>query len=228
MYCPSNISELGEDSSRICKPYLVTRSYLEPHISPIYQTYAAPYVEIAKPYYDGFNEKIYTPTAKFTKDNYAIYGAPRVGKAKSYGFEQWETIAVPRLHILYDSVTDLYNTSIEPHRKNAVSIITPYYTVAQERAHHLHDNYIFPSYLRMKPFVSKAYVHGHGILADTVFPYIQRAWTFVMTFMDTIVWPRITGLYSQNVEPQLIRIGEKLASYREGRKLRAAVDEVDR
>ncbi|KAK2762598.1 hypothetical protein FQN54_000771 [Arachnomyces sp. PD_36] len=227
IYCPSDLSELGKDSSRICKPYLITRSHLDPHISPIYQTYAAPYVDIAKPYYDTFNEKVYTPTAKFTKDNYAVYGAPRLEKARVYGSEQWELIAVPRLHLARDTVTDLYNTSIEPHKRNVVSIITPYYATARERAYHLHEAYILPSYVQTKPIVSKAYVSGHDVLASTVFPYVQKVWILVMNFMDTAVLPRVTGLYSQNVEPQLIRISEKLASYREGRKLRAAVDEVD-
>lgn len=109
-----------------------------------------------------------------------------------------------------------------------MSVITPYYTIAQERANHLHQSYILPSYLQTKPFVSKAYVYGHEVLAETIFPYIQRVWSLAMTFMDTTILPRVTGLYSQNVEPQLIRIGQKLASYREGRKLRAVVDEVDR
>lgn len=228
LHCPSNLSELGEDSSRICKPYLIARSHVDPHISPIYQAYAAPYVDIAKPYYDGFNQKIYTPTAKFTRDNYAVYGAPRLEKARSYGSEQWEAIAVPRLHLIRDSVSDFYNTSIEPHKRNVVSIITPYYTVAQERAGHIHGAYILPSYLQTKPVISRAYVSGRDVLAGTVFPHIQKVWSVVMAFMDTTVWPRITGLYSQNVEPQLIRISEKLASYREGRKLRGAVDEVER
>lgn len=194
----------------------------------MYQAYAAPYVDIVKPYGDGFNQKIYTPTAKFTKDNYAKYGAPRFEKAWEYGSGQWETIAVPRLQMVCDSVTDIYNTSVEPHRKNVVSTINPYYTVAHERAQHLYESYFLPSYLQTKPFLNKAYIYGHDVLAESIFPYVQKVWSLVMAFMDSTVLPRVTGLYSQNVEPQLIRIGQKLASYREGRKLRAVVDEVDR
>ena len=207
---------------------MIARSHVDPHITPIYQTYAAPYVDVARPYYDSFNEKIYTPTAKFTKDNYVIYGAPRLEKARSYGAEQWETIAMPWLHLVRDAATNFYDTSIEPHKRDVSLVFTPYIETARKRAYYIQDTYVLPSYLQTKPFISKIYASGNDVLASTVFPHVQRAWYTVMASMDTIVWPRITGLYSQNVEPQLIKIGEKLASYREGRKLRAVVEEVER
>jgi hypothetical protein len=47
-------------------------------------------------------------------------------------------------------------------------------------------------------------------------------------FFERRIFPRIRLLYGENVEPQLVRIGERLGRYRDGRKLKAAVDDVDR
>jgi hypothetical protein len=41
-------------------------------------------------------------------------------------------------------------------------------------------------------------------------------------------WPKVRVLYGENVEPQLVRIGERLGRYRDGKAIRDAVDEVDR
>ncbi|BAE65281.1 unnamed protein product [Aspergillus oryzae RIB40] len=58
-------------------------------------------------------------------------------------------------------------------------------------------------------------------------PYAQTSWSSVVYFVNSWLWPQVTGLYSENVEPQLVKIGQRLASYREGNQLRKVVDEVD-
>lgn len=48
-----------------------------------------------------------------------------------------------------------------------------------------------------------------------------------MVFLERNVFPKIKILYGENVEPQLIRIGERLGRYRDGKKVKAAVEEVN-
>ena len=63
---------------------------------------------------------------------------------------------------------------------------------------------------------------------NTAIPYSKWAWTTGVVFVDRIIWPKLRILYGENVEPQLVRIGERLGRYRDGKKLMAVVDGVDR
>jgi hypothetical protein len=63
---------------------------------------------------------------------------------------------------------------------------------------------------------------------NTAIPYSQWAWTTTTVFLDRTVWPKLRILYGENVEPQLVRIGERLGRYRDGKKLKAVIDKVDR
>lgn len=108
--------------------------------------------------------------------------------------------------------------------QHATTVLSPYTdTVAA-----WNEKYVLPLYAHSKPFLSKTYTAGQEVLATTAFPLAQRAWSSTMVFVNGALWPTVTGLYSENVEPQLVKIGERLASYREGQKLRAVVEEVDR
>ena len=82
-------------------------------------------------------------------------------------------------------------------------------------------------YTRSKPFVIQAYSSSQDVLSGTVIPMAHEVWTTLAVFVKSNLVPTITGLYSQNVEPQLVKIGERLASYREGKKLRTVVDEFE-
>ncbi len=52
--------------------------------------------------------------------------------------------------------------------------------------------------------------------------------TSVVAFFDRTLWPSMRILYGENVEPQLVRISERLGRYRDGKKVKAAADAVDR
>lgn len=61
----------------------------------------------------------------------------------------------------------------------------------------------------------------------TGIPYARSAWASTLVLFDRTVWPQLRVIYGENIEPQLVRIGERLGRYRDGRKLKAAVDEID-
>ncbi|KAK2789477.1 hypothetical protein FQN53_001924 [Emmonsiellopsis sp. PD_33] len=225
--CPSNLSGLDNSSPRLCKPYLVVRSHVEPHISPYYETYGAPYIETVRPYAKTFNEKIYTPTANFATRSYHSYGAPHVQKGVVYANKQWDTVVTPQLDSLQTSVINVYKSSVEPHYTHAVMLVKPYYQATSTHFDNAWQAYILPFYNHAKPVIGKAYSSTYDTAVNTVFPYSKKAWSSVILLINDTLLPGITGLYFENVEPQLVRIGEKLASYREGRKLGAGVEETE-
>jgi hypothetical protein len=59
-------------------------------------------------------------------------------------------------------------------------------------------------------------------------PYAQWAWQTSWAFVERTLWPKMRILYGENVEPQLVRIGERLGRYRDGKNIQAAVDEAER
>lgn len=227
-HCPSNISQLEESTPRVCKPYLVARSYIEPHVEPYYEAYAAHYVELARPYAETFKERIYTPVSKIANQGYDAYGAPALDRAGKYGHQQWEAVAVPQLRSIQNKANDLYTAIIDPHVQQVIVLTSPYLGAVNTKASEVNEKYFQPLYVRSKPFIGKIYSSGQHILSGTVAPLVQKTWSSFLVFTKGTVWPFLTGLYSENVEPQLVKIGERLASYREGKKLRAVVDEYEK
>ncbi|EPS29260.1 hypothetical protein PDE_04209 [Penicillium oxalicum 114-2] len=225
--CPSRLNELNETSPKVCKPYLVVRSQVEPYLVPYYETYAAPYVDQARPYVAVFNERVYTPASKAAKLGYETYGAPALHQARVLGESQWRQQVTPRLEAVHDQVHKLYMAQVDPYVQRAVSVILPYYRQVDGFAKWLYWNQLVPMYTHSRPYIGKTYSTSQEILATQVMPGARYTWSSLIYFANSSLWPHVTGLYSEQVEPQLVKIGQRLASYREGKRLRAVMDEMD-
>ncbi|KAL3439556.1 hypothetical protein BDV09DRAFT_4237 [Aspergillus tetrazonus] len=225
--CPSNVAELTDSSPRICKPYLVARSYVEPHVIPYYNAHAAPYVDAARPYVRIINEKVYTPASNIAKQGYETYGAPALDRAQAYGQQQWDANVVPHVQVAKGKATDWYEAQVAPHVDHVVAILSPYYNMVHRAYWTAVDGYFLPFAAKYQPYIGKTYTSGQEILTTTVLPHAHNAWYLTVHFVNHSLWPRISSLYSENVEPQLVKIGQRLASYREGNRLRGVADEVE-
>ncbi|KAL4910238.1 hypothetical protein BDW74DRAFT_49835 [Aspergillus multicolor] len=225
--CPSNVAELTDSSPRICKPYLAAKSYVEPHVTPYYNTYAAPYVDAARPYAIVLNEKVYTPASNIANQGYQTYGAPALSRAQAYGQQQWDANVVPHIETVKGKAADWYGTQVAPQVDYVVTTVTPYYNKAHGAYWTTVDGYILPFAAKYQPYIGKTYTSGQEILTTTVMPHAQNAWYSTVYFMHQTLWPKISSLYSENVEPQLVKIGQRLASYREGDRLRSVAVEVE-
>lgn len=219
---------MTESSPLVCKPYLIARTHVDPYVTPYYDQYAAPYVEVARPYAQFLNERIYSPAARVTKRGYDKYGAPALERARVYGEEQWRVQAVPRLHAARDNAHNVYVANVDPHVQRVLSAVRPHYEVASGMLVTVYENYIIPYYDWSRPHIEKSYATCQQFLETTVVPLARETWSSVIYFANSELWPTMTGLYSENVEPQLVKIGQRLASYREGKRLRAAVEDIDR
>jgi hypothetical protein len=225
--CPSSITELNESSPRICKPYIRARSHIQPYLQPYYDSYAGPYVDRARPYAEQLNQRVVSPATKIAQQNYNKYAAPRIDQFKAYGQQQWQKTVVPQVVLAQKKAAEVYDASVAPHVKKASSVAEPYYGAARDNAINVHQNHILPVLDTSTPYLMRAYNSTKDFALTTGLPYLQRVWSSVLIFVDGTLWPKVKGLYGDNVKPQLVMISERIAKYQEGRKMKAVMDEVE-
>ncbi|KAI3336282.1 hypothetical protein HD806DRAFT_473198 [Xylariaceae sp. AK1471] len=220
--CPASLDACNETSPKICKPYFHAKHAVAPHIAPYYDTYAAPYVNLARPYYDTLDRKVITPGR-----SYAVkYGGPRVAQAQAFGHAQWEKNVQPQL-VKYQTLAKAqYDQTISPHVDKAATAITPYYDIARTNGLQTYHGLLVPAYEFVHPYAARGYDIAYGVTKNTAIPSTIWVWNKTYTFLDSAVWPHLRDVYVLKVEPQLVRIGERLGRYKE-KKPKSAVEETE-
>lgn len=225
--CPSSFDNLNEASPKVCKPYLSVRSHVSPYVEPYYHSYAAPHVEKARPYVEKFNRDFYIPSLAYGKQSYDAYGAPQVQQARAYGQEKWANIVKPQIDTAQAKVKKQYDSTLAPQVNKASAAAAPYYAFSRNSISEMYNTHVLPALEAARPYAERTYAFGHELTVETGLPYAQSAWSSTVVFFDHIIWPKLRILYGDNVEPQLVRIGERLGRYRDGKKLKAAMEEHD-
>lgn len=225
--CPANPAELDGLSPRVCQPYLAARSYIDPFVSPYYEAYADPYVQTVRPYAQNFNKNIYVPTKSFASRTYRNYGAPRFEQGSRFLQARWEMTVTPRLHSARDSLIRAYDVAVRPYIRKTKAIVVPRYQAVTSFVTRLHQNHVSPYYSKLERGVVRAYGATYNVFARHVSPWSQKLWSILATLVNDTLRPRVSGLYAENIEPQLVRIGQKLASYREEKEVHRVTDEVE-
>ena len=226
--CPSSIGDLTDASPQICRPVLHARSQTEPYVRPYYDKYLSQYVDTAWPYYKTIHSKVYTPAAAVAKDNFDKYGAPRVAQVRNYGQKEWGMIVKPHFDTAKAKIRSGYDISLAPLVVRGSEAAFPHLLNVKNAIVHQYLSNLTPLYKNYRPQALKAYNRGHQLAMDVVLPYGRWVNEIVMTFMRRRIWPPIRILYGENVEPQLVRIRARLARYRDGKNLEAAVDQIKR
>ncbi|KAI0202885.1 hypothetical protein F4808DRAFT_61235 [Astrocystis sublimbata] len=209
--CPASLDACDETSPKICKPYFQAREAVAPHVTPYYDAYAAPYVDLARPYYVKLDRTIITPGR-----TYAVkYGAPRVVQAQAYGRAQWAKSVQPQVLKYQALAKTQYDQTISPYVDKAAVNVAPYYDIARTNALQTYHEILVPAYTFVQPYALQGYDAAYGVTKDTVIPSTVWAWTRTYAFLDAAVWPHVRDVYVLKVEPQLVRIGERLGRYNE-------------
>ena len=221
--CPSSPDTLTEKSPVLCKPYLQARDYVAPYTRPYYDRYLDRHVQKAQPYLDRFDEQIYQPSLNF----YHRYAAPRVDEAQKYGQEQWQQSIKPQIDVLQRQAGKQYEASLAPHVKKVQDVVQPYYDSFQTSAHDIWELELQPVYRNTAPYASKILEQGQNFAVQTALPQAQYAGGLAWGFWTRQIWPRMRVLYGENVEPQLMRISERLGRYKDGKKLEADMQGVE-
>lgn len=176
---------------------------------------------------ENFNTRVYRPVSAASINTYQKYGAPRIAQARSYSEKEWERAVKPMLDDTRDRAYQQYQTLLGPHVDRIHAIASPYLETAQRSTAAQYQNFILPAYQKTLPYVNNAYGQSRYYIVSYGIPYSRTAVGTTTAFITRRLWPPVRVLYGQNVEPQLSKIRERLASYRDSKKLEAAVDEMD-
>ncbi|KAL8383407.1 hypothetical protein RB595_006928 [Gaeumannomyces hyphopodioides] len=207
--CPETLDRCIEASPAVCVPYFQLKHIVVPHAEPYYNTYAAPYVEAARPYYDTVDRAILTPAR-----GYAVkYGAPAAAKAQALGHAQWQKTVQPQLLKYQTLARAKYDVSLAPHVDRASAAAAPYYDIARTSALQTYHEVILPTYDFVQPYALQGYAAASHFAANTAVPSAVWAWNKTYIFLDSTVWPQVRVIYTDTVEPQLVRIGKRLGRY---------------
>ncbi|KAI0128271.1 hypothetical protein BJ170DRAFT_594129 [Xylariales sp. AK1849] len=221
--CPAGLDACDETSPKICKPYFQVKQAVSPHLTPYYDTYAAPYVDLAKPYYNKVDQVIVNPAR-----TYAVkYGGPQLTKAQALGQARWEKNVQPQLAKYQTLAKTHYDQSVAPHVNKASTTVAPYYDIARTNALQTYHEIITPSYLFVQPYALRSYDAASSFTTKTAVPSTLWAWNKTYLFVDSTVWPHFRDVYVVKVEPQLLRIIERLSRYKEIKPKSSVVEEVE-
>lgn len=226
--CPSNSRSLNADSPQVCEYYFTAKTYARPYVQPYYETYASHYVDKAWPYLSTVNDRVVEPATAFTLHNYQKFAAPQVTKARTYAQKQWEKNALPHLRKAQESAQQAYDENLAHQVLKVSEVATPYYETAKENALNAREKHIIPAIAYSQPHIYKAYATAYKFVLEKFVPFAQNVWSHAVIFVDGTLWPFVKKVYGDNVRPQLVMIGERIAKYQEGRKMQSAMDEVDR
>lgn len=214
--CPASISQLNDASPRVCKPYLQTRAYLNPYIDPYYQAYVTPQLDKIQPYW--------TPVSTFTKEKYDTYGAHRVEQAQHILGQQWDKTARPQLEKAQELANAQYQAYLGPHVQKVSDAVMPHYKQVRDSSLEIYELTLLPAYEMVKPYAHQGFVYGHHFVSHVVFPHVRSAREVGWSIITRKVWPHVRVLYGDNIEPQLVRIKERLGRHRDQHKIESAVE----
>ncbi|KAJ4413958.1 hypothetical protein N0V82_008210 [Gnomoniopsis sp. IMI 355080] len=207
--CPATLDQCTDESPRICKSYFQLKHTVAPHLEPYYDTYAAPYVELARPYYETVDQKVLTPGWAYA----TRYGGPRVAQAQEYGQAQWEKTLQPELTKYQVLAKAKYDETLAPHVEKVSSAFAPYYDIARTNVLQTYHEFLLPSYVFVQPYAQQGYATASTFTTETAIPSVAWAWNNTLVFLDNTVWPQLRFLYKQNVEPQLVKIGQRIGRH---------------
>lgn len=168
-------------------------------------------------------EKVYRPAWAA----YEQYGAPRVKHGVDMGQQQWEKTVKPLLDDAQARVGKQYDALLGPYIKQAQDKVQPHYDSLKTSATDIWELELRPVYQHSAPYLQKLYTQGHRFALDTALPQVRYAGAAAWRLWARQIWPRIRILYGENVEPQLMRIKERLGRYKDGRKLEAEVKSME-
>ncbi|EOA83317.1 uncharacterized protein SETTUDRAFT_22019 [Exserohilum turcica Et28A] len=213
--CPNSITQLHDDSPRVCKPYLQARSYAAPYLDPYYETYVVPQFDKIRPYT--------APAIAFAHEQYATHGAHRVEQARKYAEAEYVRSIRPQLQTAQEQAWAQYALHLDPHVKKATDAIAPHYKDLKDSSQDIYYQTLLPAYERSLPYLEQGHAYGHHVLVNIVYPHLHTTKDAVWTFIQRTLWPQLRVLYGDNVEPQLVRIFERLGRYKDQQKVESVM-----
>ena len=144
-----------------------------------------------------------------------------------YGQQKWDESVKPQIVSAQAKLRGRYDASIGPHIAKLSDTSLPYYTAGRDNLYSIYIDQIGPAYTRARPYASHAYSVTRTFVSETAFPQAHSAWASSLDLLNRVLWPKLRILYGESVEPQMVKIYEKVANYRDGKKMTAVIDEIN-
>ncbi|KHN97102.1 uncharacterized protein MAM_05211 [Metarhizium album ARSEF 1941] len=131
-------------------------------------------------------------------------------------FDQY---AAPYVYVVKPYYDTLHSRVLAPTRQYVVYYGTPWTSKGYDLARAQWEMNGQPQLARLQTLTKGPYaIRGYDMAAKfttaKALPATYWAWGKANAFLDTAVWPQLRVVYVENVEPQLVRIGARLARYK--------------
>jgi len=207
--CPASLDACDDSSPRICKPYFQLKRAVAPHAEPYYDAYVAPYVDLALPYYNTVDQRVIAPTWAYAQQ----HGAPHAQRLQLLAKAQWEKTVQPQVEKYQALAKAQYDEKLAPHIDRASTALGPYLEIAHTNSLQTYHGLLVPAFQYVQPHLLEGYRAASVFTGTTVVPAFVWTWNKTYSFLDGTVGPQIRAVYTETVEPQLIKIGKRLGRY---------------
>lgn len=204
--------------------------YAQPYIDSVRKqadTYYAPYLSAAKPYYSRAN-KLIAPQSKKIKKVYEGQVKPRLLNAVSHSqrsvspyFDrmsvEYNKLVGPHVKRYSDLIEELYELNVQPRLEEISRTLNkqvgPYYAFAAKRAN-VFVNKAYPTtqhHLKntVLPFASRTYSTSAHVYGNQVHPRLILTWEYIRAILNGHFVPALKRFNSKYISPQLNKIQDK-------------------
>lgn len=209
--CPYG-SELDTNSPALCGPLHCGIQRIEPVVKPYYDTYAEPYVMLARPYY--------TKTVELN-NNYVVPAGKRGGRA---ALAVYNRFLAPHVDTAYTKGQELYDTHLKEHHQvltkhhnHVMQLANQQYEKARIVTLTVYMNHIQPVLVKLEPHYDRAVKYLHSHVCPRVKAYSLQLYYHIESVVGrgyAVLAPKIQEIWDKNVEPQLVKIRERVSLYR--------------
>ncbi len=208
----------------MCRPYFQVKHTVSPYLEPYYDTYAAPYVQLVRPYYDAVDRAVLTPAWGYA----SAFGGARFVQAQGLAQAQWEKSVQPQLVRGQAAAKAKYDQTIAPYVDSASTAVSPYFEIARTNILQTYHELLLPTYQFVEPYALQGFAVTSAFTTGTAIPSAVWVWNKTYVFLDGTVWPQLRIVYAENVEPQLVKIGQRLGRYNANGAQKPTVETLSR
>lgn len=131
---------------------------------------------------------------------------------------QWEKNVQPQVYKYQQLVREKYDQNLGSHVDYIRTAFGPYYEIARTNALQTYHELLLPSYHFVQPYAHQGYVAASEFTTGKAIPATLWAWNKTYNFLDATVWPQLKVIYVENVEPQLVKISQRLGRHNSSKK----------
>ena len=220
--CPS---VPNKDSPQVCQRYYDLKNLVVtnavPHLQPYYEQYASPYISKGQPYYDQAN-RAYSRYGKPVLEKASQVAQPVLDKGASAAQAQYSAHLAPHVNKYYNSAAKTYQTYLGKHVDTVTgkyySDVAPHVDTVRSKSNDLLQ--------QARPHAENAFVKGRELYSTHAHPRILNGYYWILSVLETHVYPSVRRFYLLRVEPQINKVSDKLFHFNISRGF-ASLDKND-